>query len=182
MLAQPILLPKVPPPHLTRRTLDDHHALYLRYLRELEDIGKKRRLVTWAKPPDSAPAFPSEVEALLDKNVQDLDLTPAGVLKEVLDELKGELNARGITWFPTFVPGEDEFYTLDRATTRLVRDEPQQAVIAYMQTMRNREASLETIARKLNADGVTGAMGGKWTATSVARVLRASPPQLAAVG
>ncbi len=65
---------------------------------------------------------------------------------------------------------------------RLVPDPETSEVVRMMAGWHGAGESLSGIARRLNEARIPGAMGGAWTATSVRRVLKASAPQLAAVG
>jgi hypothetical protein len=56
-----------------------------------------------------------ELQKLLSTPVADLELEPTGVLAECLDQLKGELKAKGIPFWPEFYLGDDDFWTSDRA-------------------------------------------------------------------
>jgi len=63
---------------------------------------------------------------------------------------------------------------------RLERDEGQQRTLGLIRALRERDGySLEQVAASLNANGVTGGRGGRWTKAQVRRVLKASAPQAA---
>src|SRR5881394_1658223 len=58
-----------------------------------------------------------ELQKLLSTPIGELDLMPGGVLQECLEQVKGELRARGINFVPDFYLGEDDFWTSDRAVS-----------------------------------------------------------------
>jgi hypothetical protein len=58
-----------------------------------------------------------ELQKLLSTPICELELEPIGVLQECLEEVKGELRARGIGFVPDFYLGEDDFWTSDRAVS-----------------------------------------------------------------
>jgi hypothetical protein len=100
---------------ISDRVIADHLAMYERWCAELRLLD-----AAIASRPLTAPAaMPSAaVEDLLRRRVRDLPLQEiSGRLEEVIDQLKGEFVARGITWFPTFYLGEADFWTADRATS-----------------------------------------------------------------
>lgn len=62
-------------------------------------------------------------------------------------------------------------YRLDRESGRLVAVEAEQSILSRVRSRRAEGATLETIAAELDADGIKGTRGGKWTAMSVRRAL-----------
>ena len=56
-----------------------------------------------------------ELQKMLSTPICDLNLEPTGVLSECIEQLHEELRARGITFFPEFYLGDDDFWTSDRA-------------------------------------------------------------------
>jgi hypothetical protein len=64
---------------------------------------------------DRAVAREVEMQKVLSTAVSALDLEPSGVLVECIDQVKGELKARGISFVPEFYLGDDDFWTSDRA-------------------------------------------------------------------
>ena len=58
-----------------------------------------------------------ELQKLLSTPICALHLAPSGVLQECLEQVKGELRARGISFVPDFYLGEDDFWTSDRAVS-----------------------------------------------------------------
>jgi hypothetical protein len=56
-----------------------------------------------------------ELQKMLSTPICDLNLEPTGVLTECIDQVREELKARGITFFPEFYLGDDDFWTSDRA-------------------------------------------------------------------
>jgi hypothetical protein len=70
------------------------------------------------RPPlDRAVDREVELQKLLSTPICALELAPSGVLQECLEQVKGELRARGITFVPDFYLGEDDFWTSDRAVS-----------------------------------------------------------------
>ena len=55
------------------------------------------------------------LQKLLSTRICDLQLTPQGVLAECLEQVSGELRARGLTFMPAYYLGDDDFWTSDRA-------------------------------------------------------------------
>lgn len=55
-----------------------------------------------------------ERQRLLATRICDLHLEPAGLLAECLEQVKGEMVAKGITFVPAFYLGDDDFWTADR--------------------------------------------------------------------
>lgn len=96
------------------RVLRDHLALYRAYCDELALLTTAS-----ARRPLAAPAgIPSAaVQDLLGRRVADLPLEISGKLAEVIEQLRGELVAKGISWFPTFYLGEPDFWTADQAVS-----------------------------------------------------------------
>jgi hypothetical protein len=56
-----------------------------------------------------------ELQKMLSTPICDLNLEPTGVLSECIEQLREELRARGINFFPEFYLGDDDFWTSDRA-------------------------------------------------------------------
>ena len=56
-----------------------------------------------------------EQQKLLSTRICDLDLRPEGVLAECIEQVTGELRARGVSFSPTYYLGDDDFWTSDRA-------------------------------------------------------------------
>jgi hypothetical protein len=107
-------------PVLSRRMLAQHHQHYRRAVEEWNAIQERWKRVSWEAAPAALGLIPGDVARLLDARVADLGLAgpePGGQLAAAVEQVRGELNARGITWFPNLVAGEDEFFTYDRATT-----------------------------------------------------------------
>jgi hypothetical protein len=71
----------------------------------------------------SAPLLPKRVERevglqkLLATRICDLALRPEGTLAECVEEVIGELRAKGITFVPAYYLGDDDFWTADRAVS-----------------------------------------------------------------
>jgi hypothetical protein len=57
------------------------------------------------------------LQKLLSTRICDLDLRPEGTLAECVEQVIGELRARGITFVPAYYLGEDDFWTADRAVS-----------------------------------------------------------------
>jgi hypothetical protein len=57
------------------------------------------------------------LQKLLSTHICDLDLRPEGTLAECVEQVIGELRARGITFVPAYYLGEDDFWTADRAVS-----------------------------------------------------------------
>jgi hypothetical protein len=55
------------------------------------------------------------LQKLLSTRICDLQLTPQGVLAECVEQVSGELRARGLTFMPAYYLGDDDFWTSDRA-------------------------------------------------------------------
>jgi hypothetical protein len=98
------------------RVLRDHLTLYERAARELGALQASR-------PRGSGPSLDvpgmtaPEVRALLEMRVGDLPLEIEGRLAVVIDELRQELQMRGISWFPDFYLGDGDFWTTDRGVS-----------------------------------------------------------------
>lgn len=58
----------------------------------------------------------SPLAPLLDRQVERLNLVPTGTLKDVLDQVRAELMAKGIRYEPNYVLGEVAFWAADRGT------------------------------------------------------------------
>lgn len=103
---------------ISDRTVDQHLALYERGLQELQDIRAAKSLVSWSAPPQALSLPPGEIQRTLDTPIAALPLTlEQGQIADVLARLKAEVNARGLTFWPNFYLGDDDFWTTDRATS-----------------------------------------------------------------
>jgi hypothetical protein len=99
---------------ISDRVLADHLALYARLCDELGALD----LVQPARPWNAPQTLPQEVvQRLLVTPVRDLNLAIEDKLAELLLQLRSELTARGITWFPSFYLGEGDFWTADQAVS-----------------------------------------------------------------
>lgn len=103
-------------PFLTGHVTRDHMALYRRYVEEWNAIQERWPQVSWDRAPEALSLYPGRILELLDQPIASLDLAIDGQLKEAVDQVKGELVARGIRFFPGIALGEDEFFAYDRAT------------------------------------------------------------------
>jgi hypothetical protein len=56
-------------------------------------------------------------QRLLATRICDLGLRPEGTLAECVEEVIGELRAKGITFVPAYYLGDDDFWTADRAVS-----------------------------------------------------------------
>ncbi len=71
----------------------------------------------------AAPILPTTVlrevgqQKLLATRICDLDLRPEGTLAECVEQVIGELRAKGITFVPAYYLGDDDFWTADRAVS-----------------------------------------------------------------
>jgi hypothetical protein len=110
---------------ISDRTIRDHLRLYERAAAELDGLQAAYQRTTWTAPSD-LPLSPPEVQALLDAPIASLgmgvEIPPppygsGGLLYDCLAQLRGELLAKGITWWPGFYLGEDEFWTADQGTS-----------------------------------------------------------------
>lgn len=97
--------------------LRDHVTLYERHVAELEVLEAARRRPNWT----AMLGLPAgEVQRILQAPVGTLvplEPDPASKIGEVLARLRGELVARGISWFPSFYFGDAEFWTADQAVS-----------------------------------------------------------------
>lgn len=100
---------------ISDRVISDHLQLYDRYCWELAAIEDAYPRQNWAAPAD-LPVSSHQLQQLLETPVRSLNLKIEGQLADCLFRLKDELVARGISWFPKFYLGEDEFWTADGAT------------------------------------------------------------------
>lgn len=100
---------------ISDRVIADHLAMYERWCAELSLLDA----AVGQRPLTAPAAMPSAaVQDLLRRRVRDLPLQAiSGKLEEVLDTLKGEFVAKGISWFPQFYLGDADFWTADRATS-----------------------------------------------------------------
>src|SRR5687767_9813691 len=57
------------------------------------------------------------LQKLLSTRICDLDLEPQGVLAECIEQVTGELRARGVSFMPTYYLGDDDFWTADRGVS-----------------------------------------------------------------
>jgi hypothetical protein len=57
------------------------------------------------------------LQKLLSTRICDLSLRPEGTLAECVEQVIGELRAKGITFVPAYYLGEDDFWTADRAVS-----------------------------------------------------------------
>src|ERR1022692_3881887 len=70
-----------------------------------------------------APLLPTTVvrevgqQKLLATRICDLELRPEGTLAECVEQVIGELHAKGITFVPAYYLGDDDFWTADRAVS-----------------------------------------------------------------
>ncbi len=69
------------------------------------------------RAPENALIREVGLQRLLATPVCDLKLQPEGLLAECFDQLKSELRAKGINFWPEFYLGDDDFWTADRATS-----------------------------------------------------------------
>lgn len=99
---------------ISDRVLREHLALYGAYCDELALLERARSRPALAAPPGLPSAA---VQDVLGRRVGDLPLEISDRLADVLAQLKGELVAKGISWFPTFYLGEADFWTADQATS-----------------------------------------------------------------
>jgi hypothetical protein len=96
--------------------LDDHVGLYERFCRELEGITQAYPRVSWTRPAEAAGLLPGTVQALMDTRIAALPLSLEGNrLGAVLEALRAETTSRGISFWPRFYLGTDDFWTTDRA-------------------------------------------------------------------
>jgi hypothetical protein len=71
----------------------------------------------------SVPLLPTTVirevgqQKLLATRICDLELRPEGTLAECVEQVIGELHAKGITFVPAYYLGDDDFWTADRAVS-----------------------------------------------------------------
>ena len=71
----------------------------------------------------SVPLLPTTVirevglQKLLATRICDLELRPEGTLAECVEQVIGELRAKGITFVPAYYLGDDDFWTADRAVS-----------------------------------------------------------------
>ncbi len=56
-------------------------------------------------------------QKLLSTRICDLELRPEGTLAECVEQVIGELHAKGITFVPAYYLGDDDFWTADRAVS-----------------------------------------------------------------
>lgn len=115
---------------ISDKTIADHLRLYERAVAELGSIQSAYPRTAWTAPAD-LPVPTAEVQQLLDSPVRLLPLhDPArwppetqadswddSVIGTALSQLRGELLAKGISWFPSFYLGEAEFWTADQAVS-----------------------------------------------------------------
>lgn len=98
---------------ISDRVLADHLAGYRRWCDELAVLDA----ANFSHPLAAPAAMPSAaVHDLMGRRVGDLPLQISGRLEEVLDQLRGELLAKGIKWLPRFYLGEADFWTADMGT------------------------------------------------------------------
>lgn len=103
---------------ISDRSLDQHLALYERYVQELAAIADAYPKVSWTAPPEALSLPPGDIQRVLDTPIASLPLTlERGKVADVLARLKAEVNARGLTFWPNFYLGDDDFWTTDRATS-----------------------------------------------------------------
>lgn len=99
------------------RGLLDHFSLMDSYLATLEEMKRQYPLKDWTQPVGGQAPAPAGVAEFMGTRIADLDLTPGGLLMDVVQVLDQELSAAGIQWRPKYVLGDGEFWTADRATT-----------------------------------------------------------------
>jgi superoxide dismutase len=103
---------------ISGRALASHVRVYEAAWRELRSIRQERPKLAWTAPAGAAAgADAASVQRLLETSVRDLDLKITGKLKACLDQLRGELEQKGISWAPSYYLGDDDFWTTDRATS-----------------------------------------------------------------
>lgn len=108
---------------ISDRTIAQHIDLYHKAHAELCSVEAELLRAPWS-PPLDVPS--NDIQALLDSPVSsvlqpfDADgsvMQPDGKLAACLSQLKDELLAKGISWFPAFYFGEADFWTADRAVS-----------------------------------------------------------------
>jgi hypothetical protein len=103
---------------ISDRALAVHLRVYERAWRELRSIREEQPKLAWTAPAGAAAgASAAAVQRLLETPVRQLQLTISGKLKDCLDQLRGELEQKGISWAPHYYLGDDDFWTTDRATS-----------------------------------------------------------------
>jgi hypothetical protein len=102
---------------ISDRVLRDHVTLYERACAELAALEQNRPRTVWRAPADLA-LPPGEVQRILEAPVSAAaPAQPEGPLLEAIVQVGNELTARGISWRPTYVVGEADFWTADQATS-----------------------------------------------------------------
>lgn len=96
---------------ISDRVIADHLRLYDRYCVELGQLDGARARAAWTSAAGIASA---DMMRLFDARVASLPLVIEGRLLAVLEQLRGELVAKGISWFPSFYLGEADFWTTDQ--------------------------------------------------------------------
>lgn len=96
---------------VTDRALAAHYALHERHVGEL--VALRTRLRGAAEIP---PALTLAQRELMRIRVCDMTPRIEGRMAALLGRLRDDFVEKGITWFPTFFPGDDDFWTADRCT------------------------------------------------------------------
>lgn len=105
-------------PGFSDRALDQHLALYEGAARELQAARSQLRLVSAAVPPAALSLPAGDLQRVLDTPIGQLQLSlEGGRLGDALARLRAETRSKGITWWPNFYLGGDDFWTTDRATS-----------------------------------------------------------------
>jgi len=105
-------------PGFTDRALDQHLALHAAGLGELGALQQQLAVDAGAPPAAAMALAPGDLRRTLDARICDLPLSlERGRLAAVLARLRGETTSRGLTFWPGFYLGSDDFWTADRATS-----------------------------------------------------------------
>jgi len=105
-------------PGFSARAVDQHASLYEGHMVEVEHLRAALALEAGSPPPGALSLPPGELRRVLDTRIGDLALSlERGPMLQVLAQLRAETTARGLTFWPGFYLGSDDFWTTDRATS-----------------------------------------------------------------
>lgn len=98
--------------------LDAHLQLYRRKCDELNAIERAYPLTDWSRPMEGQGPPPEGLRQLMGMPVKNLRLKPEGELEACLAQLRQEMRAAGIEFWPGFYLGDDsDFWTDNEGTS-----------------------------------------------------------------
>lgn len=99
---------------ISDRSLSQHLELYRQAVTRLNAIEAAYPLTDWKAQTGAGGHSRVDARSILGMRIRDLDLHFEGQIAECLKEFRGELEAKGIRFFPNFYLGEPDFWATDK--------------------------------------------------------------------